>query len=125
MHSFSGKRQYAAITLNRLTIKLSNLLCLEPKVSVCGARESNTLFVSERDVAYVCRAVPDINISDNGSRKYEKYHDGHNYAIDTVEVRGYKRFMPGFGVYFYIISSKNLQNRKSAKLNQLQYKIIL
>ena len=72
IHGFFGNQQYAAIAPNRLTIKLSNLLCLEPKVSVYEARESNTLFVSERDVAYVCRAVPDINVSDNGSRKYEK-----------------------------------------------------
>ena len=35
---FFGKQQYAAIALNRTTIKSSKLLCLKPKVTVRGAR---------------------------------------------------------------------------------------
>lgn len=52
--------------------KIIKALRLKPKVSVCGARENNTLFASYIDVAYVCRAFPDIIVSDNGSRNYGK-----------------------------------------------------
>lgn len=41
IHSFFVKQQYAAITLNRLAIKLSKLLCLESKFTVRVERESN------------------------------------------------------------------------------------
>ena len=41
IHGFFGKRQYAAIALKRLTIKVSKVLCLEQKVTVREARESN------------------------------------------------------------------------------------
>lgn len=41
IHGFFGKRQYAAIALKRLTIKVSKVLYLEQKVTVREARESN------------------------------------------------------------------------------------
>ena len=41
MHSFFGKQQYADIVINKLTIKLSKLLCSESKVTVRRTMNSN------------------------------------------------------------------------------------
>ena len=44
IHGFFGKQQYAAIALNRLTIKLSKVLCLE--CSTCAIFLSSSFTVS-------------------------------------------------------------------------------
>lgn len=41
IHGFFEKQQHAAIAPNRLTMKLSKFLCIEPKVIVCVTIESN------------------------------------------------------------------------------------
>lgn len=85
------------IALNMVTIKLSKLLCLEPKFSIRGAMGCYVPFV---------RVMKNIMI-------------GMISIFDMVEQCPYGRFMICLSVYFTIRTSKNLQKSSAIQNNSI------
>lgn len=87
----------AVIAFNMVTIKLSKLLCLEPKFSIRGAMGCYVPFV---------RVMKNIMI-------------GMISIFDMVEQCPYGRFMVCLSVYFTIRTSKNLQKSSAIQNNSI------
>lgn len=87
----------AVIAFNMVTIKLSKLLCLEPKFSIRGAMGCYVPFV---------RVMKNIMI-------------GMISIFDMVEQCPYGRFMICLSVYFTIRTSKNLQKSSAIQNNSI------
>lgn len=85
------------IALNMVTIKLSKLLCLEPKFSIRGAMGCYVPFV---------RVMKNIMI-------------GMISIFDMVEQCPYGRFMICLSVYFTIRTSKNQQKSSAIQNNSI------
>lgn len=58
-------------------------------------------------------------------RVMKKYHDKHDFCLWNDRITMILALCGGFKRIFFHYCVKKLQNRKSAKLNHLQYKIIL